>query len=245
MADPYFDEILPGHDCCKDYEHHTRPLSIRPYRTVTTPRGPVGLWAKGFHLDCAPECLAWRISNGGGSLREEFGQETVYYAPAYNDDCGNNATIDLICGGKVISHAYVSINMYTPSGPAYLVFHPTPKLFEMTDDPDQPLQPISTRPMAGSPRTWQEQYFVSEYLCDGSRLNNYLWAFQSWKWQYNTSTKKWWQFDVGHRVYYSSIYRNKTWFAVPYEWGMSETVDLRSDAMKKAGCCPRVFLPED
>ena len=243
--EPYFDEILPGHDCCKDYEIPKRPLSVRPYRTVLGPRDSLRLWAKGFHLHCDPGCLMWRISSGAGSLSEEFGEETVYYSPAYNEGCEGNATVDLLCGGIVISHAYIATNTFTPQDrPAYLKLFAGPRFYLFVTGKDVLDTRLEKAPKSGLEVTWLERYIGKSYLCDGTFYGEYLLMTITKRWLYDREAKKWY-ITEDPRTFTTEIVNDKTPFGWTYEPGKAQTVDIRSDRMKKAGCCARALLPED
>lgn len=235
MAEPYFDEILPGHDCCKDYEIPTRPLTIRPSRSVIGPLDSVRLSAKGFHLDCEPECLTWRIKSGGGSLRDEFGDETVYYSPTYNQNCANNAHIQLICGGKPIADAYVCTNTDTKPERAYIKYTQRKTIDHKTSE------------IKITDRTY---YWAYAYDCNATLLQKrwYWQVLQTWIW--DPGPKKW--DKMPNTTYYEWGYCNGPDgpVACAIRGPRTMTVDMRTNKQKLRGCCPKAligvtFFPEE
>ena len=245
MPEIYFEEIYRGHDCCKDYTNPKNNLSIQPYRSVIGPRDSIRLWAKGFHLDCDQGCISWELIKGAGSLQNEFGDENVYYSPAYNEGCEGNATIVLNCGGYVAAWAYVATNMYTPATlPAYLRLLPSPKLYRFIGDTDVLQNPITSAPGPGFGVTWLERYMGRSYLCDSTFYGEYLLMTITKRYIFDWEKGKWY-ITESPRTFTTQIVNDKIPFGWKYVPGKSQTIDIRSPRMKTEGCCPQQLLPGD
>ena len=66
----------------------------------------------------------WRIASGGGNLSSSSGSSVILTAPEYNNDCSENALIELVCkmgepDEEVLDSLQVAYNSYELALPAY------------------------------------------------------------------------------------------------------------------------------
>jgi len=72
----------------------------------------INLYLKLVHPQCFESCFTWRITSGGGYVDPEFGVETYYHAPAENELCGENPTIEARCPREQLDVIQIGINGY-------------------------------------------------------------------------------------------------------------------------------------
>lgn len=99
-------------DCCSDYQNPHRTPRIYPRKPTMNAGTNINLYLKLVHPYCYASCFTWRITSGGGYLDPEFGIETYYHAPAENELCGQNPTIEARCPRERLDVIQIGINGY-------------------------------------------------------------------------------------------------------------------------------------
>lgn len=108
------DDIYTGVDCCKDPWYPKQPVRITPRSAVIKPGESVTIQGIRITRECDPACFHWRILSGGGSLSEEFGFSTEFFAPWFPEECSGSGIVGFHCGGKLIDVCRIGVNeVYT------------------------------------------------------------------------------------------------------------------------------------
>ncbi|MBA7660961.1 hypothetical protein ES703_68968 [subsurface metagenome] len=107
------ESIYTGVDCCRDALYPYKPIHITPSTAAIKPGESIYLIGKNITRECDPACYHWRIIRGGGSLRDEFGHATVFYAPFSVEECEGSAEVALFCSGWVVDTCRIGVNEYT------------------------------------------------------------------------------------------------------------------------------------
>lgn len=111
--------IYTGVDCCRDAKYPKQAIRVTPTSAVIKPGGNVQLLGYYITRECDPACFHWRIIKGGGTLSEEFGHATIFFAPFFVEECEGSAIVGLFCGGKLVDTCYIGVNEYTEDEFAY------------------------------------------------------------------------------------------------------------------------------
>jgi len=163
----------------------------------------------------------WKITGGGGSLSGSSGTSLTYTAPATNPNCTNNATITVSCpaGSAAIQ---IAINTSGSNANAYAT-----------------LQPGTCETIAAGTYTCIKcvgKYNI--YRCDGGQPASYP-CIDDLGGAYKIYC---WDTANGVPVSCTACYNNTSGCDL---YGMKVGVvrDLRTEAMKNAGCCPAQLLP--
>lgn len=169
----------------------------------------------GGSTECESQC-EWSVDNG--TLSSSSGAEVTYTAPSSNANCGGNATVVLTCNGVVVDTLNITINAYSGSTQAALLWYHTIS--------ERPWEELCVGPnhLWCSPRGPEICYaarvevkFIRIY-CDGSESAPVV---------YSALT-----------CYCKTV---EECFAI--NGGVSEElVDGRSAALIAAGCCPEQLM---
>lgn len=113
-------DIIPGHDCCRDYQDPNRNPRIHPSKITMNAGENINLYLLTVHPDCYESCFTWRVKSGGGYVDPEFGIETYYHAPEENEGCAQNPVVECRCPRELVGRVHIAINGYAKPGWAYI-----------------------------------------------------------------------------------------------------------------------------
>lgn len=104
------DGIYKGVDCCRDPKYKWDPIRITPRTAVIKPGENVTIRGLRITRECDPACFQWRIIEGGGTLSENFGHATIFYAPFFVEECSGSAIVALFCTGWIMDVCRIGVN---------------------------------------------------------------------------------------------------------------------------------------
>lgn len=211
--------IYTGVDCCRDALYPYKSIHITPSKTTIKPGENVYLVGKNITRECDPACYHWRIIRGGGSLSEDFGHATKFYAPSDFDECNGSAQVALFCSGAIVDICYIGVNAYTQRD---IAFSLTTNRFVWIKPGDY----LFGR--KENTRNWAQPYdmlclVVRFYDCSGNLIKS------------------------GCRVsaYKESDAFDEAAFKEKAAPAIGQFFDLRTPDMKKRRCCPGEILAHE
>lgn len=164
----------------------------------------------------------WQVT-GGGSISSGG----LFTAPSSNTNCANNATVQLVCNGKVMASLAIAINANTGVFVAYqLGINPTSQCIPDANCPG----PFCTCP-APSCLIENCSFTLNSYKCDGTLYGTSAPVGQVSGCAGLPGT------CAGVKVANDNNNNPHT-----YVWWVSNVADVRTGAMKTAGCCPAALL---
>lgn len=107
------DDIYTGVDCCRDARDPAKSIRIVPAKATIKPGGSITLRGERITRECEPGCFSWTITRGGGTLSEEFGHATEFFAVDDFEECQGSACVALHCSGAIVDECYIGVNEYT------------------------------------------------------------------------------------------------------------------------------------
>ncbi len=119
---PEDQDILEPVDCGKDPRNPREPLKISPVHAMVSPLQKLSIVVVAIWEVCADGCYTWKIAWGGGILLCNCGRECIYQAPRMNENCEDNAQIDLIFDHRVIASCEIVVNTWGRSDVAYAIY---------------------------------------------------------------------------------------------------------------------------
>ena len=193
----------------------TQQMSANQQQTLTAE----GLISSGAISCCAAEDLKWELVSGGGSLDPRTGPSTTYIAPAENPNCVENATIQLTdCYGRTAT-LEIAINTTTPDADAYEYW--------VEHDPE------SCETIGGSCWFGCGDIWINGYRCDGTLRRTITNCVKG-----GGAVSGGTPCSEAVCNYWRTQLECKTSEEAAAICGYANPVDVRSDAMKLAGCCP-------
>jgi len=168
-----------------------------------------------FVIDSMEGCVySWEITSGGGSLSSETGESVVYTAPASNPECNLNPTITLSCGGSIYDTLMLSVNAYETDIGAY----------QITYECQAPCQESVGALLCG----YQDPGYSGKY-CFACGTNNYDCNGDLRYTQLRSAASN---LSASSCATFYTRYCDKD----------QVLTDLRSAALKTAGCCPAELM---
>ena len=119
---PEDEDILEPVDCGKDPYKPREPLKIRPIHAMVFPLQKLSIVVVAIWEVCADGCYTWKIAWGGGQLLCNCGRECIYQAPRMNENCEDNAQVDLIFDHRVIASCEIVVNTWGRHDVAYAIY---------------------------------------------------------------------------------------------------------------------------
>ena len=100
--------IIVGPPCpnSASISYTTQQMAVGEQQSLTAIEGAGG---------CGAPYYTWAITSGGGTLSKTEYMETVYTAPATNENCEQNPVITLSCNGAVMDTLQIAVNAVTTS----------------------------------------------------------------------------------------------------------------------------------
>lgn len=132
--------IFRGFNCCHHFGYIEKDVYITPNRATVRTGQSLYLSVAGVPPGCDGSCFSWKLVRGAGRLPFPNGFTVIYYAPTDAPECTGFTVIDLICGGKVRDHAFISVTSAPTDKWAYTLY---PKVWHL-----EPYMP--------KPRWWGE-----------------------------------------------------------------------------------------
>ena len=175
---------------------------------------------------CGTPAYTWEITAGGGSLSSSSGASTIYTAPASNVNCLQNPTITLSCPGMSPATLEIAVNA-VPGTLEFATIKATGDCANggvCTGGPCPPQEEMGccTWSVAWYCGVWRERWY-----CDGA-----YWVHGSADFCINYSPP----LLDGCATHGSGCINCGTYNGIVA--ACSGTTDVRSPAMKTAGCCP-------
>lgn len=238
------EDIYQGWDCCISYPTKAAPVRIHPGKATVAPGEDVQLEAQNIHGDCDPECFVWMIEAGGGELLTNVGRYNTWTAPPYNDDCSGNATIALICRGKIIDYAYMGTDSGKFTGPAYAVVRYDPDAW-WCHKGEGYAERLSSPP-GGTRLDWQYNitFWWYYYTCSDDFYNKAQFTRETFYFKYGPNDDKW-------HVYSTWNWKlNGTWDDVgqipvnKFSPIFPQIQEVTARISKKKGCCPAGYFKQ-
>lgn len=236
---PTEEEIIPPLDCCADPKNPDQPLNIIPEKIQLEPFQRVSIRIPFIYKDCDQSCYTWKISKGGGVLDCACGARAIYRAPRYNENCEDNAVVDLICLKKVVAQCHIAINTHWSTEHAYAEYDQKPTWTYTGTDRGERGDPPIPCPSGGQGSYLHLRYYVYIYNCMGELIIKRPYhSFDFW-WGWSIYGNKWVLQDMTPLDFFGS-YDSQGDIPIS-KLRIRSDEDLRSAYMKKRGCCPLVI----
>jgi len=159
----------------------------------------------------------WAITSGGGELSAATGATVNYTAPADNAECANNSTITLSVGGSLCDTLSIAINAVASADHAYYILNECIVECKLNDGSVENCLKINC---TGTSTKYCYGCVTNTYTCDG--------VFHLAALHHGSNNVS----DAENCAVLMAIYCSDP----------ATTVDLRTEQMITAGCCPAELL---